>query len=70
MVYVGRGETRTAQAPLFALTSWTHLAATYDGAELNVYVDGKLKASQAFSEPRPIHESPYAHPITVGHGFR
>ena len=45
-VYVGLGEIRDISAPLFALTSWTHLCVVYSGTEMNVYVNGDLKASK------------------------
>src|SRR5207245_7665367 len=32
-----------------ALNSWTHVAATYDGATLRIYANGVLQASKAVS---------------------
>ena len=68
-VYVGAGETRSISAPVPPLTSWTHLSVVYAGAEMNVYVNGELKASKPFSESKPVHVNPYSHPLTVGYGF-
>ena len=68
-VYVGLGEIRDISAPLFALTSWTHLCVVYSGTEMNVYVNGDLKASKPFAESKPVHANPYSHPLTVGFGY-
>lgn len=41
------GGWRTLSAPYGLLNAWHHLAATYDGAEMRLYIDGALAASQA-----------------------
>jgi hypothetical protein len=50
-IYVKKGSTTyytlgTAQVPLNA---WTHLAATYDGANLRIYVNGTLASTKALT---------------------
>ncbi|UPQ99796.1 hypothetical protein HOP50_04g31050 [Chloropicon primus] len=68
-VYVGAGEIRSISAPISSFTTWTHLSVVYTGAEMNVYVNGVLKASKPFAESKPVHVNPYSHPLTVGYGF-
>lgn len=41
------GGWRTLSAPYGLLNAWHHLAATYDGAMMRLYIDGVLAASQA-----------------------
>jgi hypothetical protein len=41
------GSWRTLSAPYGLLNAWHHLAATYDGAMMRLYIDGVLAASQA-----------------------
>lgn len=69
-VYVGLGEVRTISAPItFGINSWTHLCIVYTGIEMNVYVNGVLKASKPFSDNKSVHVNPYSHPLTIGHGL-
>ena len=42
-------------ASVLAANTWTHLAATYDGATLRLYVNGALVASQA--DDRAHHDA-------------
>jgi Concanavalin A-like lectin/glucanases superfamily len=46
-LYVGGWQTLSAVYP--SLNAWHHLAATYDGATMKVYIDGVLSASQALT---------------------
>lgn len=43
------------------LNRWTHLAVTYDGGNLRIYVDGNLSSTNAISGP-----ASNAHPIRLG----
>src|SRR5215510_13770156 len=43
------GERGIAGPSALALNTWSHLAATYNGSTLSLYVNGALVASQAFS---------------------
>ncbi len=45
-LYIG-GNWRTLSAPFPSLNAWHHLAATYDGANMRIYVNGVLSATQA-----------------------
>jgi hypothetical protein len=45
-LHIGGGW-RTLSAPYGLLNAWHHLAATYDGAMMRLYIDGVLAASQA-----------------------
>jgi glucose/arabinose dehydrogenase/PKD repeat protein len=56
---VETGTNGTAGLPLNA---WTHLAATYDGANLRLYVNGALVATKAASGPMPNT----ANPLRIG----
>jgi prepilin-type N-terminal cleavage/methylation domain-containing protein len=35
---------------------WSHLVGTYDGENLNIYINGKLDATKKFTAPDPISE--------------
>jgi len=41
-----------------SVDAWHHLAATYDGSDLRVYVDGKPRGSQAVNKPRAARSVP------------
>lgn len=45
-LYIG-GNWRTLSATFPSLNAWHHLAATYDGANMRIYVNGVLAATQA-----------------------
>ena len=47
-VYVG-GDVDTRGASQLPLNAWTHLAATYDGSTLRIYVNGTLASSKAIA---------------------
>jgi hypothetical protein len=46
---VGGVDVRVAGASSLPLNTWSHLAATYDGAALRLYVNGQLVGSQALT---------------------
>lgn len=50
-VRVGFVDRSAAATPALSLKSWSHLAATYDGAKLQLYVNGALKSSLAVTGP-------------------
>jgi len=54
-VLKGCGENVTPQLPL---EQWTHMAATYDGAEMKIYYDGELKASAVTSGKMDTNDVP------------
>jgi hypothetical protein len=47
--YVGGGSGSAIGTAAVPLTAWTHLAATYDGSNLRLYVGGVLKVTKAYS---------------------
>jgi hypothetical protein len=59
-----------------ATSSWHHLAATYDGALIRLYIDGQLAAQQSASgplaitsDPLAIGDKPSGGPLFVFYGF-
>jgi glucose/arabinose dehydrogenase/PKD repeat protein len=52
------GEQRTRGTGQLALNTWTHLAATYDGATLRLYVNGSEVSSKAQTGPIPATTGP------------
>ena len=59
-LYIGGWKTLSAVYP--SLNAWHHLAATYDGATMKLYVDGTLAASQ----PQTGAISTNTNPLTFG----
>lgn len=49
-VYVG-GSNRWAAGPVLPLSSWSHVAGTYDGATVRLYINGVQAASTAVTGP-------------------
>ncbi len=47
--YVGGGSQSVIGTAAVPLNAWTHLAATYDGSNLRLYVGGVLKITKAYS---------------------
>jgi hypothetical protein len=43
------GSNRTAEGPALAANAWTHLAGTYDGSAVRLYVNGVLVATTNFA---------------------
>jgi hypothetical protein len=68
--YLFRGEApqspggATADSPINGL--WHHVAMTYDGKTVQLYIDGKLKSAMNYDEP--IASNPF--PLIIGDGFR
>jgi hypothetical protein len=59
-LHVGGWQTLSAAYP--SLNAWHHLAATYDGATMKLYIDGALAASRAQTGTITIN----ANPLTLG----
>lgn len=55
---IGLGCERTLDAPPLEAEHWTHLAVTYDGAELVLYVDGGMVAARLVDEPPGVSDQP------------
>jgi hypothetical protein len=53
IVYIGSGELDTRGAGQLSLATWTHLAASYDGANLRLYINGVQVSSRAVSGLMP-----------------
>ena len=51
--FIGEGaeQTEVASSEVVPRFVWTHLAATYDGARLRIYVNGELAATEAVDDP-------------------
>lgn len=54
------GAWRTITAVYSSLNTWHHLAATYDGATMKIYIDGSLAASQAQTGAITTNTNPLA----------
>ncbi len=81
-LYAGLGNTANADAQIWSYggngflqsatvgqdTNWHHIAATYDGTTMKVYVDGTLDASSAVSLSLPDSDQPLLVGATFG-GF-
>ena len=50
---------------ILAANKWVHLAATYDGNEMKIYIDGKLEASQISSGSASNNSTS----VTIGGGY-
>lgn len=46
---------RMLDVPLFPAKQWHHVAATYDGKSIKIYVDGALAGTQEFETYRALH---------------
>ena len=57
-IFTTNGENGIAGPSALALNTWSHLAATYNGATLSIYVNGALAASQAMTGPINTATSP------------
>ncbi len=51
------GSWKSLSAPYPSRNTWHHLAATYDGAEMKIYVDGTLSASMAATGPIAVNSN-------------
>lgn len=58
VVPASRSEERIAEATnVVGAGIWQHLAGTYDGSTIRLYVDGDLVAEESFAEPEPIRSN-------------
>jgi PKD repeat protein len=39
---------------------WTHVAGTYDGASVKIYVNGRLEDTRSFNEPLALNNEPFS----------
>ena len=68
--YTGLGDVRDLTVSHdFALGTWAHICATYDGKDVKIYVDGSLIGSRSYDTEATVHYSAYNHALTVGYGF-
>ena len=62
-ISLGKKKYKVKGIEKLSLNTWTHLAATYDGVTLQLYVDGNQVGSRAASgEPIPFSDNP----VTIG----
>jgi hypothetical protein len=59
---LGTGDANTFGPAALSVNTWTHLAATYDGAQLRLYVNGVAVASLARTGPLMTS----THPLEIG----
>jgi hypothetical protein len=52
-VNVGGSDTAVVSPSMLALNTWTHVAATYGGGAMRIYVDGVLRATRALTGTMP-----------------
>jgi hypothetical protein len=48
-------------------STWMHVAITYDGSTLRMYIDGKEDSRQSYSSPPPVNMNDLE--LTIGSGF-
>ena len=69
--YTSLGEYRTTSVPFLALYNddWNHIAITYTGTELKVYLNGNRVSTKIFETDRKLHSNPYDSALTIGDKF-